>query len=154
MATHVRNPRKEFNFTLQFAPDPIDPWLAQEVNLPDIEIDVTEHGDANHDIKTGGRAKYGAITLNKLLTTTGSDNWFFDWAASVADTFQGGGLPPMAYWKTLVITELAEDGATAINTWICHEVWPSKINGQKLDRMSSDNSIESVELQVNRVEKI
>ena len=55
----VSNPRKEFNFTIQIAPAPINPFLAQKVEIPEITIDQTEHGDTNHDIKTAGRIKFG-----------------------------------------------------------------------------------------------
>lgn len=151
---HIANPRKVFNFSLQFAPDPIDPWLAQKVTLPDTDIDVVEHGDANHSIKTGGRINFGATTIEKLMTTDGADNWFWDWVASIQDAIIGGGLPPQMYKKILTVTELAEDGATPINTWVLTGVWPSKINGLPLDRLASDNTIETIELQADVVEKL
>lgn len=151
---HIKNPRKVFNFSLQFAPDIFDPWLAQKVTLPDVDIDVVEHGDANYSIKTGGRVNYGTCTIEKLMTTGGADNWFWDWINAVQDSVVGGGLTPSLYKKMLTVTELAEDGATPINSWVLEGVWPSKINGLPLDRLSSDNSIETIELQCDRMDKL
>lgn len=151
---NVENPRKGFNFSFGIAPLPVNNWLVQEVDIPEISVDVVEHGDTNHDTKTGGRMKYTTVNLTKLMTTDGPDNYFFDWINSVADVIIGGGLPPQAYKRIVTINELAEDGETIINTWVCQGAWPSKINGQKLARMESSNSLESVELQVDKVQKI
>jgi phage tail-like protein len=150
----ISNPRKGFNFTIQIAPLPIDAWLAQKVTIPQIEVEKTAHGDTNHDIKTGGRVKYNDIKIEKIMTTSGSDNYFYDWASSVADVWIGGGLVPNLYKRVLTITELAEDGQTPINTWICEGCWPTKINDMPLDRMSSENTIESIDISVDRIEKL
>jgi len=150
----IDNPRKNFQFSIIIAPLPMNPWLAQKVTIPDITIDVVEHGDAGHDIKTGARKKYSTINIDKIATTDGSDNYFFDWAASVRDVTIGGGLPPSAYKRIVTITELAEDGQTIINTWIGTGCWPSKVNGYELNRMGSENTIEGVELCVDVLEKI
>jgi hypothetical protein len=58
------------------------------------------------------------------------------------------------YKKTIVITEHAEDGHTVLNTWTASGVWPCKINGLDLDRMASENSIESIEFSVDKLSKI
>lgn len=150
----VSNPRKQFNFSIQIAEAPIQPFLCQEVDLPEITIESTAHGDTNHDIKTGGRAVIGNATIQKIMTTSGADNYFYDWALLVADTVLGGGLPPDQYKRTVIISELAEDGVSVINTWVLTGCWPTRINGQKLNRLSSDNSIENVELSVDKPEKL
>lgn len=149
----IENPRKEFNFTLSVAPLPFNPWLAQEVDLPDSEIDVTAHGDTNHDINTAGRRKLGKITIKKLMTTDGPDNYFYDWHASCQDFISGGGLPPIAYKRVMTFSELAEDNATVINTWIAVGCWPNKISGNKLRRTGSDNIIEEIEITCDKIEK-
>ena len=150
----VSNPRKGFNFSIQITPLVIDPWLCQKVSIPQIEVEKAHHGDTNHDIKTGGRVKYNDIKLEKIMKTSGPDNYFYDWAASVADVIIGGGLTPTAYKRTITITELAEDGLTVINTWVCFGCWPTKINDMSLDRMSSDNTVESVDISVDEIEKL
>lgn len=150
----ISNPRKQFNFTIQIAPAPINPFLAQKVTIPELSVDVVEHGDVNHDIKTGGRSKTGTIKIEKISTTSGADNYFFDWLYSVQDPIIGGGLVPDQYKRVVTITELAEDGTSALNTWICLGCFPAKINDTNLDRQGSDNTVESLELSVDKIEKL
>ena len=150
----IENPRKVFNFSIAIAPLPLDPWLAQKVTVPEIQIEVAEHGDTNHDIKTAGRVKYSNIMIEKIMTTSGADNYMFDWLSSCQDVTLGGGLVPPAYKRVLTITEHAEDGTSILNTWICRGVFPAKISNMVLDRQSSDNTIEGLELSVDTVEKL
>lgn len=150
----IENPRKKFNFSISIAPDPIDPFLVQKVQIPEREVEVVEHGDTNHDIKTGGRVKFGMLTLEKISTTSGADTYFEDWMASIADPLLGGGLVPDQYKRIMTITELAEDGVTPLNTWVCTGCWPSKRNSIDLSRTESDNTIESLEICVDTVEKV
>jgi phage tail-like protein len=150
----IENPRKVFNFSIQVANLPINPWLAQEVDIPEESLEVVSHGDTNHDIKTAGRHMYGNMTIRKLMLTSGSDNYFFDWMASCSDVLLGGGLTPTAYKRTLIITELAEDGGSIINTWIATGCFPSRRSAIALKRTSSDNTIEEVELSIDTLEKV
>lgn len=150
----ISNPRKQFNFTIQVAPSPINPFLAQKVTIPEVTLDVTAHGDTNHDINTGGRVKYGKVTIEKIMTTSGADNYFFDWLYSVQDPIIGGGMNPVTYKRIVTITELAEDGTSVLNTWVLIGAFPNKINGMELNRLSSDNSIETIELTVDKIEKL
>ena len=72
MATaKVRNPRKKFLYSITFAKHPINSYLAQKVNLPDVEVEETTHGDINRDVKTAGRVKVGDLVIEKLCTTSG-----------------------------------------------------------------------------------
>lgn len=150
----IENPRKVFNFSVQVAQLPINPWLVQEVDIPEESLEVISHGDTNHDTKTAGRKMIGNLRLSKLLLTDGSDNYWFDWMASAQDTLIGGGLPPQQYKRTLIITELAEDGATVINTWTATGCFPSRRSSITLNRSSSDNTIEEIELSVDKIEKV
>ena len=150
----IANPRKNFNFSIQIAPLPIDPFLAQKVTIPEISIDIVEHGDRNYDVKTAGRTKFTAIMVEKISTTSGADNYMFDWLYSCQDVILGGGLIPPSYKRVMTITELAEDGSSILNTWICNGVWPHKINGIELNRQDSANTIESVEFCVDTIEKL
>lgn len=149
----VKNPRKNFLFSIQFPKHPINTYLCQKVTLPDVEVEQVTHGDINRDVKTAGRVSIGNLVLEKLMTTAGSDTWVFDWLMSCQDILLGGGLPPSYYWETVVVSELAEDGATVLNTHIYDEVWPCKISGLDFDRTSSENTIEKVEFSVGTVEK-
>ena len=149
----VKNPRKNFLFSIQFPKHPINTYLCQKVTLPDVEVEQVTHGDINRDVKTAGRVSIGNLVMEKLMTTAGSDTWVFDWLMSCQDILLGGGLPPSYYWETVVVSELAEDGATVLNTHIYDEVWPCKISGLDFDRTSSENTIEKVEFSVGTVEK-
>lgn len=150
----IANPRKNFNFSIQIAPLPIDPFLAQKVTIPEVSLDEVTHGDRNFDVKTAGRVKYGNIMMEKISTTSGADNYMWDWLKSCQDDIIGGGLVPPAYKRVMTITELAEDGTSILNTYICTGVWPNKINGIELNRQDSANTIESIEFSVDNIEKL
>lgn len=149
----VNNPRKAFQYSISFPKHPINSYLAQKVTLPDIEVEEVTHGDVNRDVKTAGRVSVGSLTIEKLMTTSGSDSWAHDWLMSCQDILLGGGNIPTTYWETVVVNELAEDGVSVLNTWVMGEVWPKKITGLELDRTSSDNSVEKVEFSVGTVDK-
>ena len=144
----VKNPRKKFLWQIIFVKHPINPFLFQKVTVPEISIEQVAHGDVNYDVKTGGRVSVGNLTASKLETTSGSDTWLWDWLMSVQDMLLGGGLTPSQYKETVLINELAEDGVSILNSWTC------KVNGQDLDRMSSDNTLEDLEFSVDTCEKL
>lgn len=150
----VKNPRKKFLWQLVFIKHPINPYLFQSVTLPEINVEQVSHGDINRDVKTGGRVTVGNLVATKLETTSGSDTWLWDWMGSVQDMVLGGGLVPSQYWEQVQVNELAEDGVSILNSWLLSEVWPTKLNGQELDRMSSDNTMEEIEFSVGLVEKL
>lgn len=151
---NVSNPRKQFNFSIQIAPAPINPFLCQKVTIPEISLDTVEHGDTNHSINTAGRVKTGKVQIEKISTTSGADNYFMDWLYQCQDPIIGGGAVPDDYKRIVTIQELAEDGTSVLNTWVCIGAFPNKINGTELNRLSSDNTVESVELTVDKVEKL
>lgn len=154
MSAKVKNPRKKFLWQITFVKHPLNPYLFQEVSIPELEIEQVSHGDINRDVKTGGRITVGNLVCRKLESTSGSDTWLWDWLMSVQDLILGGGLTPPEYWETVRVDELAEDGVSILNSWICEEVWPSKVNSQDLDRMSSDNTFEEIEFSVGTVNKL
>lgn len=150
----VKNPRKRFLWSLNFIKRPVNPYLFQMINIPEVSIDEVAHGDINRNVKTAGRVMVGTMTAEKLETTAGSDTWFWNWLMSCQDLQLGGGLTPSQYWETVLVSELAEDGVSVINQWILDEVWAMKVNSQEENRMSSENTIESIEFSVGRVEKL
>ena len=154
MSAKVKNPRKKFLWQITFVKHPLNPYLFQEVSIPELEIEQVSHGDINRDVKTGGRITVGNLVCRKLESTSGSDTWLWDWLMSVQDLILGGGLTPSEYWETVRVDELAEDGVSILNSWICEEVWASKVNSQDLDRMSSDNTLEEIEFSVGTVNKL
>lgn len=153
MGAKVKNPRKKFLWSISFPKHPINTYLFQTCTLPDIEIEQVTHGDVNRDVKTAGRVTIGNLVVEKLLTTAGSDTWLIDWLYACQDHIIGGGLVPSQYWENAVVNELAEDGVSVINTHVLTEVWPCKISGLELDRMASENTIESIEFSVGTYDK-
>lgn len=154
MGAKVKNPRKKFLWQITFVKHPLNPYLFQSVQLPEITVEQVEHGDINRSVKTAGRVTVGNLTARKLETTSGSDTWLWDWLNSCQDMILGGGLTPNEYFETCRVDELAEDGVSILNSWVCEEVWPSRINGQELDRMSSDNTLEDIEFSVGTCNKL
>lgn len=150
----VKNPRKQFQWSIAFVKHPINPYLFQKINIPEVSAEEVIHGDINRDVKTAGRVKVGSMTANKLETTSTSDTWLWDWLQSCQDMILGGGLTPAQYWEDVIVTELAEDGKSVLNTWTMSEVWPMKVNGKPLDRLSSENSIDEIEFSVGLVDKL
>lgn len=151
---NITNPRKEFNFSIQIVGEPINPFLVQDVTLSDVSITQAKHGDVNYDVKTAGRVEIGETELEKIMTTSGSDNYFMAWLFGCQDILLGGGNVPKKYKRSVMVQELAEDGTSVLNTWILMGAWPMKINGQKLTRKGSENSVEKVTLSVDRIEKL
>lgn len=148
---NIANPRKQFNFSI-FAPG-LNPFLAQKVIIPEESIDVTEHGDTNYDVKTGGRRKIGAIVIEQIMTAIGHDNWVEGWMNQVQNVMLGGGYLPFIYKRNLTIDEYSNDGVTLINQTRCFGCWPSKRNGIELNRRGSDNTLKSIELQVDQIQR-
>lgn len=149
---NIANPRKQFQFSIT-APG-LNPFLAQKVTIPEISVDVTEHGDTNYLVKTGGIKKIGKIQIEKISTALGPDNWLENWLAEVQNEFLGGGLLPAIYKRTLTIDQYSNDGITIINSWICYGCFPSKRDGIDLDRKGSDNTMEKIELEVDQIAKV
>lgn len=147
----IPNPRKEYQFSITIAG--LNPFLAQEVDLPEESIEVVDHGDTNHDIKTGGRKKIGKIIISKISTALGPDNWVYDWMQEVQDQDVGGGLIPDLYKRTVIIDQFSNDGITVINSWEAVGCWPSKRDAIQLKRMSSNNTMEKIELEVDKLRK-
>lgn len=154
MPAQVKNPRKGFLYRITFIRHPINPYYFQKVTLPETSIEQVAHGDINRDVKTAGRVTIGNLTATKLETTSGSDTWLSDWLSSIQDTILGGGLTPEQYWETVIVDELAEDGQSILNSNTYQEVWPCKVNGKTLDRMSSDNAIDEIEFSVGTGERL
>ena len=143
----IDNPRKVFNFSI-FVPG-LNPFLAQEVTLPDTGLAVTTHGDTNFDVKTGGRLEVGTLMVDKISPATSPDSWVFQWINTIQNAALGGGALPSLYKRTLRVEEYSNDGFTVLNTHEYQGCWPSKMNGIKLSRVSSDNTMTSVEFQVD-----
>lgn len=143
---NVANPHKKFQFSIFLFG--MNPFLAQKVTLPDRELDVTEHGEGNHVIKTAGMTKIGTLKVEKLYNASLPDKIMWNWINLIQNEFTGGGAIPEVYKKAVQVQRLSTFN-TSLNTWNYVGVWPHKINGIELDRVSSDNTIESIEFCVD-----
>lgn len=148
----VANPHKKFQFSIFIFG--MNPFLAQKVTLPDREIEKVKHGEGNHYVKTGGMIELGDIVIEKISSGSFPDNLFWTKIALVQNEFTGGGLIPDAYKEIINIQRLATDGITPLNTWTYSGAWVSKINGIEFDRASSDNTVENIEICVDKEVKL
>lgn len=144
----VSNPHKKFQFSIFLFG--MNPFLAQKVTLADREIEQVSHGEGNHTIKTAGMITLGNLMVEKLFGASVPDKLIWGWIHLVQDEFTGGGTIPEVYKKAIQIQQLATNGLTVLRTWNYIGAWPCKINGIELDRLSSDNTIESIEFSVDK----
>lgn len=143
----VANPHKKFQFSIFLFG--MNPFLVQKVTLPDRSVDQIEHGEGNHLVKTGGLLKFSNMMLDKISNASLPENLIWIWISLVQNGTTGGGAIPEIYKKTIQVQKLSTNMAKPIKTWNYVGVWPVKINGVELDRVSSDNTIESIELSVD-----
>lgn len=144
----VSNPHKKFQFSIFLYG--MNPFLAQKVTLPDREVEAVPHGEGNYSVKTAGMITLGNIIIEKLFSANGPDRLIYGWIKMVQDEFGGGGANPDIYKQAMQIQHLATNGSSVLKTYNYLGVWPTKINGIELDRLSSENTIESIELSVDR----
>jgi len=78
----------------------------------------------------------------------------WSWFDNCQSSLLGGGAPPDIYKKVITVVEMAEDGATILNTWVAEGVWPSSMPGTEFDRQASDNTIENLEFSIDKYSKI
>jgi phage tail-like protein len=147
----VTDPKKAFQFNI-FAAG-LNPYAAQSVDIPDFDIDIIEHGDTDHDVKTAGRIKYGNVKIEKLRPIGLADGWVWDWIQSIRNVDTGGGQLAREYKRNISIVQLSYDNITITDEWVCEGAWPSKLNGLNLSRVKSENSMETVELSIDRCRK-
>lgn len=149
----IEDPKKAFQFGY-LAPG-LNPYAVQQADIPDFDVEITEHGDLNYDVKTGGKMKFGDITLNNLRPVSAGigSNWVWDWIQSIVNVADGSIGNPIAYKQSHDIVQYDYDNITVTDRWRCFGVFPKKINGQKLDRTKSENSMENITLSVDRVIK-
>lgn len=150
MGAKVQNPRKQFQFRI-IIPG-MNPFLAQDVKLPDVEFDATEHGDTGYMVKTAGMKKVGMLSVTKICPADSLDTNMRIWGKQIMDTRLGGGAPPSLYKKPILVEELGNDGISVIERHTYSGCWPQKLNGKELSRKSSENTVESIEFCVDEEE--
>lgn len=143
----IENPRKQFNFSI-FVPG-LNPFLAQKVTLPDVETEDVEHGDTNYLVKTAGILKVGKLKIDKISSATAPDSWVWQWINLTQNALLGGGALPIIYKRTIVVQEYSNDGITVLNTHTYQGAYVAKKNGIELSRKDSDNTLTSLEINVD-----
>ena len=102
---------------------------------------VTKRTEVNEEVKVHTILEGDYITLQpkeRVLIPTG-------WKMQCPEDMSIDFVPRSGIaWK---------EGVSVINTHLFEEVWPCKVNGVELDRMSSDNTIESIEFSVGTADK-
>lgn len=147
----LSNPHKKFQFGLLFFG--INEMLAQKVTTPEFDLDQIEHGEGNYKIKTAGQMNFSNITVEKLDSLNFPSFEFWVWIQSIQSVYTQTGLPPNIYKQNCQIFKYNHAGRP-IASWLCDGVWPKKINGVELDRVSSDNAVETLELSIDRCQYI
>src|SRR5690606_17925353 len=100
-------------------------------------LDQIEHGEGNIKIKTAGMWQFSNCVVEKMDNNSFQSKEFWIWIQSINNALTGIGLPPAAYKLGCVIYKYNHARAP-IGNWTCTGVWPQKINGVELDRVSSD----------------
>lgn len=144
----VSNPHKKFQFSIFLFG--MNPFLAQKVTLADRELEVVKHGEGNHTVKTAGMIDLGTLKVEKIMTASLPDKLIWGWIRMAQDEFTGGGAPPDVYKKNIQVQILGTNGSSVLQTYNYLGAWPTKVNGIELDRLSSDNTIQSIEFSVDR----
>ena len=146
----IDNPRKQFQFNI-IIPG-LNPFLAQTAKLPDIDFDVTEHGDVGYMVKTAGLARLGKFTVEKIVDSMGNDQFIWDWARQIFNFMGKSRQIPSAYKRMGLVEQYGNDGLVVVKNWPLIGIWPSKINGTEFSRTSSENTIESIEFECDEVQ--
>lgn len=152
MGQAILNPRKKFKYRVIIPTEPnLETFGCQEVTLPDNEVESVEHGFGNTVIKTGGLAKVGTLTLNRIMSAnygSVSGTIFREWQKRVQDAQAQIGGDPLVYKGVVIIEELTGDNFV-LNTHTFTGCWPTRINGREFSRTDSANTVESVEFAVD-----
>lgn len=141
----INNPVKSFQFNILIPG--INPFLVQEANNPDIEFEMSEHGDTNYDVKTAGKFKVGMLKIQKIASSAGAalDIAIDAWVTEI----QNGALP-LQYKRPIIVEQLGNDGVSVVRRWTWEGCWPQKVNGLEFTRMKSENTIESIDFCVDK----
>lgn len=146
----IENPRKLFQFNV-IMPG-LNPFAAQKAKLPDIDFDITEHGDAGFLVKTAGLPKLGKFQLDKISPSDILDEFIWNWAKQIYDFRTKIRGIPSIYKKRALVEQYDNSGLVVIKNWPLIGCWPSKINGIEFSRTSSENTVESIEFECDEVE--
>lgn len=147
----IANPLKDFNFDVRVSVPYFNPFTVQECTTPDQTIDVVEHGETNHVIKTAGQIKYSNAQFKGIIDAQGPIDWVWEWFRQVQSITQGGGQLPQRYKKTLTVEYLDVDGISIVKTEVWEGAWPCNLKGKNFKRIGSENVMDEYEIAVDKV---
>ena len=90
------------------------------------------------------------MTVEKIFNASLPEKIIWAWINSIQNEITGGGLIPEAYKKAIQVQFLSTNMRTPVRTWNYIGAWPCKVNGIELDRVSSDNTIETIEFSIDQ----
>lgn len=143
------NPRKKFPWTVEF--EGLEPALVQKVTLPQVSVDIAEHGVSNIKIKTAGMVQIGDIELVKLMFMNKNENWAYNWLKQASNPENGRVGIPTQYKKNGFIIWYGPDLETVLEKWQVVGCFPKSVSKDELDHMSSENVTEKVTLSCDYV---
>lgn len=146
------NPRKKFPWSVEF--EGLEPALVQKVQLPELSVDVQEHGVSNIVVKTGGMVKVGDCVLSKLMFMNKNENWAYNWLREVSDPETGVVGLPSQYKKNGYIIFYGPDMESVLEKWQIIGAFPKTLSKEELDRAATENLIEVVTLSVDTVKRV
>src|SRR5690606_23330137 len=108
----------------------------------------------NHKIKTAGMVNFSDLVLEKVKALPNSDTSAWDWLRQAQNVSVGGGLLAANYKRNIVVKEMDTTGLNTVNSYVLTGCWIKKISNSDFDRTSSDNSIETITISVDTMEKL
>jgi len=152
MSRTIKNPRKKFNFkiTIMDRPD-IQSFGAQDVTMPETNIEPVEHGEGNTTYKSPGLFSTGVLTVDHIIPTdTNFNDFFFNLQLAAQDPLNGNTGHPELYELMIRVDEVVwvNNVAVPTSTRFLEGCWVTKINGREYSATASENVVESLEFAV------
>lgn len=137
----LANPRKDYRYVLEL--DGINMFLIQDVQTPEVEYQVDEHGAPINipNAKTPGKMRVGEMVVQKLMPALSADTWAWDWFGAALSGIKKD------FIKTGVLRHVGPDGFSTLDAYFLGDIWPSKIGSSNLVAAGSGNIIETVTFQ-------
>lgn len=143
----VQYPRLSYRFAVRI--DEIKQAGFQEVTIPDSSQEPIEYRNGNDrsnwTMKQPGIVKFGAVTLKWGVTDSTE---LYEWRKLV----ERGEISKAR--RNCAIALLDEMGDDDVVVWELTGAWPSKYEAPSLNSTSTDVAIETLELQVERLERV
>lgn len=150
MSAATGTPIKKFNFGIEIAG--IDQLEFQDITVPDVDLDVVEHGAGNYTVKTAGLKKVGTGTLKRLkFAESANTDFVWNWLNAAQNSQTGGGGLAIDYKLNIVFKQYAPNNVTVLAREIWVGAWVSSYKRGDFSRTSSDNVVEELTIQVDDI---